>query len=357
MKVGIDARALRVEGGSKVYAVNLLSNIKDKGDFILFGVDKFDGFNCIPSKIKNNSILRLYYENVTLPKLIKKNNINIFHGLKGVAPIFGKFKKIVTIHDIIPLIYPEQFKSKDLFYWRVIFPQYIRKVDRIITSSENTKKDLMKLLKVSEEKINVILLAQDEIYKPIKNKGVLDKIKEKYSLSNNFIFYSGSINPRKNLKRVIEAFQQIQSKIDYDLIITGGTIWKSKHETEMISNNSRIKVLGLVPKEDLVSLYNLAKVYVYPSLYEGFGLPILEAQACGCPVITSNISSMPEVSGNGAILVDPYDVDEIARSMERIIRDKKLRNSLIKEGYKNVKRFSWDKCAKETMKVYEEVYK
>jgi len=356
MKIGIDVRALNVNGGSKTYAENLLSNLKNKKDFILFGVKKFKSFDCIPTKVKNDSVLRLFYENFILPIQIKKYNIKILHGIKGVVPFFGDFKKVVTVHDVIPLIYPEQFKFKDLFYWKFIFPRYLKRADKIIASSTNTKNDLMRLLNIPKDKIEVILLAPDECFKPMRNKVLLNKIKKKYSIKNKFIFYSGSINPRKNIKRVIESFELIKDKMNYDLIITGGSIWKSEEEMNLIKNNPRIKLLGLIPKEDLIALYNLAEVYVYPSLYEGFGLPILEAQACGCPVITSNVSSMPEVAGKGALLVNPNNTNEIVNATEKILTSKRLRENLIKRGFENIGRFSWKKTVKETLKIYEGVY-
>jgi glycosyltransferase involved in cell wall biosynthesis len=355
MKIGIDARALKVEGGSKVYAINLLKSLQNKKNILLFGIDKFNGFNCINTKVKNDSILRLFYENITLPRLIKKNHLVIFHGLKGVVPYFGKFKKVMTVHDIIPFIYPRQFRPKDFFYWKFIFPVYAKRADFIIVNSENTKKDLIKFLNIPKKKVKTILLAQDSAYKIIKKKSILEKVRKKYRLDNKFIFYSGSINPRKNLKRVIKSFQKTQDKIKLDLVITGITTWKSGEEMKMIKENPKIKLLGLIPKEDLVCLYNLAEVFIYPSLYEGFGLPILEAQACGCPVITSNISSMPEVAGQGAILINPYRIDEITEAIYKVTGSKKIREDLIQKGFKNIKRFSWEKAARETLAIYHDL--
>src|SRR3989344_1924924 len=154
----------------------------------------------------------------------------------------------------------------------------------------------------------------------------------------NVIFYAGSISPRKNLKRLINAFNQVQDKIGHDLVITGNKLWGNKREMQMIKQNPRIKVLGFIPDEDLPILYNLASLYVYPSLYEGFGLPILEAQASGCPVISSNASSLPEVAGKGALYFDPEKEGEIAKMILKLAGDDKLKDKLVKIGFENIKK-------------------
>ena len=226
-----------------------------------------------------------------------------------------------------------------------------KRADQIITISENTKKDTEKFFSINEEKIKVIYLAPDSEYKKIDDKKKLISIREKYGLNKKFIFYSGSISPRKNIIRLVKAYENMYKEIDIDLVMTGNVGWNNQAELGIIEKNVHIKLLGNISKEDLVILYNLAEVCVYPSLYEGFGLPILEAQACGCPVITSNTSSMPEVAGRGAFLINPYDIKEITEAMKRVIIDSKLREELIKEGFNNVRNFSWSKCAKETLYI------
>ncbi|MFW6025682.1 MAG: glycosyltransferase family 4 protein [Candidatus Woesearchaeota archaeon] len=171
----------------------------------------------------------------------------------------------------------------------------------------------------------------------------------KYSINKPFIFYVGSDVGRKNIKRLAKSFNSIEKQIPHELILAGNI--------RRQYNSQRIKKIGYVNNEDLVQLYNQADLYVYPSLYEGFGLPILEAQACGCPVLTSNVTSMPEVAGYGAHIVNPYSEKEIAEGMEKILNDKKYREELIKKGFENVKRFSWEKTARDILKVCKDLSK
>ncbi|MDD4353778.1 MAG: glycosyltransferase family 1 protein [Candidatus Nanoarchaeia archaeon] len=280
------------------------------------------------------------------PNIINSLNLDVCLFPKDVIPYRINCKKIVTILDI-GHFRPEfnAYGGLDNVYMRFMIKSSCKRADKIISISENTKKELIDILNISKDKIKTIHLATS--FKRF--------LKKKNKLSN-YIFYSGSISPRKNLLILIKAFERLENK-NVLLYITGNNMWNNKKEMRLIKNNPKIKVLGLVSKEELINLYQHALVGVYPSLYEGFGLPILEAQACGCPVITSNVSSMPEVAGKGALLVNPYSINEITNAMKKILKDKKLRGRLIKEGFKNVKMFSWKKCARETMKVCGGIYK
>ena len=183
---------------------------------------------------------------------------------------------------------------------------------------------------------------------------------KKYQLPRSYLFYVGNISKHKNVDKIIEAFKKIKSKTNYKLVIAGKLSFGSKDIKKKIKDldlQDDVIFTGYVPEEDLPALYNGASLFVYPSFYEGFGLPPLEAMQCGCPVITSNTSSLPEVVGNAGIMVDPNDVDELAKQMERVLTNKKLQQKMRKAGLKQAKKFSWEKCARETLKVYEEVLK
>lgn len=368
IKVGYDARTFNLPGGSKTYGSNLITHF-DKSKTFLFGLEKYGTYNCVPSKIKPNSILRLAYENITIPYLVKKNNIKLFHGLKGVVPYFGNFKKITTIHDLIPIVHPESMKFKDYIYWNFIFPIYLKKADRIICSSKSTQNDLLSKFNVNEDKIILVYLGISNNFKTQTKKDSYESIHQFFKKTNititdiedmNILLSVNILSPRKNIARTIEAFD-ICAETDPKLIlfIVGKKGWSYDqifNTYRKTKNKKRIFFMDYIEERVLISFYNIAKVFAYPSLYEGFGLPILEAQACGCPVITSNVSSMPEVAGESAILVDPYNVEEIASAIHKVSLDKNLRDNLIQKGFENCKRFSWKKCAEETLKVYEEVY-
>ncbi|WP_256621499.1 glycosyltransferase family 4 protein [Methanolobus chelungpuianus] len=366
MRVGVDARTLNIKGGSRTYASNLLSNIRDRDDITLFGVDGYEDYTCVEEKLdQQNPLNRLYYDNIKLPKMLKSHDIDIFHGLKGVGPKVEAVKTIITVHDIHVLAYPRFAKFKDLVYWKYFSPASIRRADKIISVSKATKKDLMEKMDIPADRIVVIHESYDSnLY--CRREGAYQRVssflaEKRIDISNKRIILNvNTVSPRKNIDGVIRAFNLVAgTEEDLVLIIAGRDGWKTRQTYEEYNSSpfkSQIHFVGFTPDEVVADMYNVAEAFVYPSFYEGFGLPILEAQACGCPVITSGISSMPEVAGRGALLVDPYKVEEISDAISDIIADQALRESLIKKGLANSAKFSWEECANKTLQVYQEVY-
>jgi glycosyltransferase involved in cell wall biosynthesis len=287
-------------------------------------------------------------------------DLDIFHNPSQVITAF-KFsqKYIITIYDITPNLYPETHTDIITFVHRYLLPKALKTSDKVITISHHTKNDIIKHFKIPENKIKVIHLAANENYKPLNEKEIIN-IKQKYNLNYSFILYVGTLEPRKNIPTLLKALYKLKKQgIKHKLAITGKKGWKYKSIFETIEKlNLQKDVIftGYVPDEDLPALYNAADLFVYPSLYEGFGLPPLEAMQCGTPVITSNTSSLPEVVGDAGIMVNPYDVDELANNMYGVLTNDGLREELSKKGLERAKLFSWKKCAEEHLKVYEEVY-
>jgi glycosyltransferase involved in cell wall biosynthesis len=268
-------------------------------------------------------------------------------------------KKITTIHDIMPYIFQKNYHLALRCTHKFITPLTLKTSDKIISVSQHTKNDLIKYFKIPEDKIKVIYEAANENYKPLK-ENEMNKIKQKYNLNYPFILYVGGLAPNKNVERLIKALYKLKKQgIKHKLIITGVKRYKYKSIFETIDKlNLQKDVIftGYVPDEDLPALYNAADLFVYPSLYEGFGLPPLEAMQCGTPVITSNTSSLPEVVGDAGIMVNPYNVNELANKMYEVLTNDGLKEELSKKGLERAKLFSWKKCAEEHLKVYEEVY-
>jgi glycosyltransferase involved in cell wall biosynthesis len=278
-------------------------------------------------------------------------------------PFFKKKKTVVTVHDCTPLVLPQSYppgvRGKIKFYLQRMS---LKGVSAVIADSESSKKDIVRFLGVPEKKIKVIYLAADRQYQKISQSGKWPSlIRKKYNPGENFILYVGDINPNKNLPRLIRTFAGLPQ--DYNLVLVGKA-FKNPRLAEVKSLNWLIRELGLqkrirfpgfVPDKELVKIYNLAKVFCLPSLYEGFGFPILEAMACGCPVVTANTSSMPEVAGEAAVLVDPNSEKSILEGLRKIIENSDLRNQLIDKGFKRAEEFSWQKTAQETIAVYREV--
>lgn len=277
------------------------------------------------------------------------NKFDVIIYPKNVIPLnhfFLRGKKINIIHD---LGYFEKkinaYPFLDTLFMKTFMKLSCKLGNKVLAVSNATKKDIIKRFNISKDKIKVIHEGIEPNFKVIKNNKVIEKTLKKYDVNKPFIFYSGSISPRKNISRILEAYKNINTDLKYELIITGLKKWSHEEiETELNKkSNKKIKLLGYVSEEELIHLYNSAELYLYPSLYEGFGLPILEAQACGCPVITSNLTSMPEVAGEGAILVDPYNTKQIEKAIVDILSNKELKNELINKGFNNIKRFSWKK--------------
>lgn len=294
---------------------------------------------------------------------VKKADVvhyTFFDLFQRTLPLDKKFPTVITIHDVTPLIFPEKYPpgikgSLNNYYQRIS----LRNVKAVITDSNFSKIDIEKVLNVNPRKVFSIPLAISEKCLPIKNLKELNKIKEKHQLPDKFVLFIGSVNWNKNILNLTKA--SLDANIEIVLV---GKDFQNKENLshpekksykdflEKYEENLKVKRLGYVTDEEKNALITLADVLLLPSFYEGFGLPILEAQKCGTPVITANVSSMPEVAGEGALLVDPYNIEEIKEAIIKIRDDKKIKNDLIKKGYENVKKFSWEKTIEQTIEVY-----
>lgn len=357
MRIGIIARGLSEQsGGVKQYIESLTSallRIDSENEYYIFHdsykyVQKFPDANNIVMQSSN----KVLWDFILLPITLRKYQLDVVLFPKNVIPFFINTKSIVVIHDLAYYM-PElhAYPLVDTIYMKTMIKSSLKRADAIVSVSENTKNDIISLLGIDERLISVIYEAADSKYTKT-TRSELEVFKRNYGLAQPYIFYSGTLSPRKNMIRFLRSFNKIKDKTLHKLVLTGGKSHNDKHVRELISKmGDSVQVLGYVPDEDMPLIYNLADLFVYPSLYEGFGLPPLEAMACGCPVIASNTSSIPEVVEDAAIIIDPYDVDEIADAMERVINDKELRKNLIEKGYENVRRFSWEKSAHEILNI------
>lgn len=290
---------------------------------------------------------------------IKVEDADIFFGTNFRGVFKKTLRNVITIHDMAHEYYPEAM-SKRIYIYLKRLQQSAEKADLIIADSENTKKDILKFLGVSEKKVKVIYPGVDTIFRPINDTDVLDSVKKKYNLYERFILYLGAIQPRKNITTLIRAYNMLckEHNFKHRLVIAGGVGWKNKdirYLVEELGLQDKIIFTRYVPENDLPVIYNLADVFVFPSLYEGFGLPVLEAMACGTPVVTSNVSSLPEVAGDAVLLINPHSVEELADSIKRIISDEDLRKRNIAKGLEQAKLFTWEKCARETLEAFSQV--
>jgi glycosyltransferase involved in cell wall biosynthesis len=270
---------------------------------------------------------------------------------------------VVTVHDLGYLHYPEAHRAADRRYldWSTRWNGW--QATAVLADSRATKDDLVRAYGVDPGRVHVIYLGRDETFGPVRDVDQLARVREHYGVAGRYFLYVGTLQPRKNLGRVIDAFARHADDpalAGVQLVLAGKRGWLYDDlfaQVTRLGLTSRVIFPGYVEETDLPALLSGALALVFPSLYEGFGIPVLEAGACGVPVITSNTSSLPEVAGDAALLVDPHDVDAIADAMFRVATDAELRAELDRRGQENVKRFSWEKCARETLAVLEEAAK
>jgi glycosyltransferase involved in cell wall biosynthesis len=267
---------------------------------------------------------------------------------------------VVTIHDCIHLMFPEYLPGRlALTYARASITLASRRATRVLTVSESSKRDILRFVDVPAEKIDVIYNAYDERFGIEPREEDVIRVRERYQLHDEFVLYAGNVKPHKNLERLIEAFNIVRRRgLDHlKLVLIGDEISKyaalrrAVHKHQL---HKYVRFLGYLPEETLAVMYRLAGVFVFPSLYEGFGLPPLEAMASGTPVVTSNVSSLPEVAGNAAVLVDPYDPDAIADGIAQVLCDETLRHDLRAKGLARARQFSWEASVMRVREIYGE---
>lgn len=357
MRVAIDISSVIYETGVSWYTRNLVKS--------LLKIDETDQFLLFGGSLRRERELRQFVDSVAQKNVESKivpfppilasflwNNlhrfpienfigkVDVFHSSDWTQPPSKAFK-VTTIHDLVPLRFPEISHPQIVKAHKQRLKWVKKEVDKVITVSQATKKEIIELLDISPERINVIPEAPDLSFKKHPKEDVSNVLK-KYRINRDYLLVVGA-DPRKNISAAIQAFVQVRKRMTGLNLVIVGRPW------EDIPNMEGVKVLGHIGREELASLYSGAKTLVYTSLYEGFGLPILEAMQLECPVVTSNISSMPEVAGKAAVLVNPKDPSNIAKGIEKAFKEKE---ELIKKGKERAREFSWERTAQETLKVY-----
>ena len=306
----------------------------------------------------------IWFEKLSeLTKLVDVVHFPYFDPFTLTLPLKRSYKTVVTVHDLTPIVFPQEFPAgfKGMLKWR-IQRLALKSVDGVITDSECSRKDVMKLIGMPAKKVSVAYLAAGEEFKQVSPSEV-KRVRQKYHLPEKFALYVGDVTANKNVPRIMKA--AIQANIP--LVMVGKALAQEKFDTTSPWNKDLVEVkfilkqvhnillLGFVPDEDLVALYNSATLAVMPSIYEGFGLPVVEAMQSGCPVVSSHGGSLAEVTGEAAYVVDPLNIDNMAEGLSKVFYDEKLQMLLQKKGLQQAKKFSWQQTAADTLKVYERV--
>jgi len=361
-------------GGTQTYLRELIENlakIDRKNEYLLFVAPwnkklfrvKQKNFKKIICNIPSKSLfLRVLYEQVVFPLKAWRNNLDVIHFPASVSSLFFFSPSVLTLHDLTPLIYPGFVPSVLRYYWKLTYKLSARRANFIIAVSHTVKKDIIKLLDIDPEKIEVVYHGNNPWIQKTKDKGgrVFDAQNNKSSFP--YILWVGKIYTHKNLTRLLYAYNKLikTKNIKHRLILCGMKGWGYSSFLKVLQElNLQDKVIfkGYVADNELKLIYTNASLFAFPSLSEGFGLPILEAMSCGTPVVTSNYGAMAEIAGDAALLVNPYNINEIAEAMYSVLTDENLRKDLIRKGLKRVKEFSWKKTARETLEVYKRVHK
>ena len=367
MRIGIDARKLH-DFGIGTYIRNLileLAKIDRTNEYVLLTrpqdvsvADSLgDNFRAVPNRSENYS----FAEQLSIPMAVKRERLDLFHSTHYVLPALTPSRSVVTIHDCIHLMFPEYLRHRlGYAYARASLFTAAHKSDRILTVSEQSKRDILKFIEVPPEKIVVTHNAIDDRVSVPPSDEEVKRTRERYQLSQSYLLYVGNIKPHKNLERLIEAFHLVraQGRSELELLIIGDEISKLQSLRRAVHKydiHRYVRFLGYVPDMTLAVLYRLASVFVFPSLYEGFGLPPLEAMASGTPVVTSDVSSLPEVVGDAAVLVDPYSAQAIADGILKVLRSSHLRDELRQRGLRRAQEYSWARSVERVHRVYTEV--
>jgi glycosyltransferase involved in cell wall biosynthesis len=366
MVIGIDASRVAQEDktGTENYSWNIIQalvKVDKKNRYVLYFNKLPQFFEISQSNISTKVIgMTRFWTQIRLSLECLTHPPDILFVPAHTIPIVRRpsLKTVVTIHDLGVEFLAEYHKFPQKLYLNWATGYVAKNANHLIAVSKSTKKDLTDTLKVSSKRISVVYEGVDTNFFCPQENWKINAIRSKYGLSKNYFLYVGTIQPRKNLARLIEAFAKMKSR-NFDLAIAGNQGWLIEEimaAPKKFSIGNKVRFVGFVPSEDLPALYSGAIALAFPSLYEGFGLPILEAFASGCPVLTSNRNAMAEVAGKAALLVNPEEVTDIATGLKKLSAEDKLRNSLTERGFERVKGFSWEKTALETIKVFEKVY-
>lgn len=370
MRIGIDATALPFQRtGVANYVFGLLRGLagvdRDNAYVVFaksihiaqFGID-LPNFRFVPIDLPARG-LRLAWEQLGLPRQVRTHRLDLLHSPHYTMPLRHTARAVVTFCDMTFLLHPELHQSVKRVYFPAMMRWSARHADRLITISESTRRDLVRMWGIDPGRVTAVPLAAAAEYQPAKPAAIAAACARYGLRPGEYILYVGVLEPRKNVDRLVAAFGRVANRLgELDLVIAGKRGWMYDQifaQVEALGLADRVRFTGYVAQQDLPGLYGGARLFAYPSRYEGFGLPVLEAMRCGVPVVTTNVSSMPEVAGDAALLVDPDDTIGLAAAMVRLVDTPSFAEELARRARERAAGFSWERCARETRLVYEQV--
>jgi len=368
MRIAFDGTTLRPgRTGVGYYTEHLLHHLAQEGpdeDLIVVSNQPVDVTRPLPSRVRvdapSSRLPRMVWMQTLAPRAMRRVRADIAHFTNGMVPLASPVPTVVTIHDMSLTLYPRYHPARRVMLNRPLVDLAARRADAIITVSQSAKRDIMRAYGLPSDRVHVVHEAAAPSFHRVEDAATLERVRRQHALPERFILYVGTIEPRKNLPKLIEGFARRHHSGDlpHRLVCAGPYGWLSRDIDDLLDRLSirdAVQFAGYLPFDDLPALYTLAEMFVFPSLYEGFGLPPLEAMASGTPVITSNVSSLPEVVGDAALMIDPYDPAAIADAMRRVLTDASLRSDLRTRGLERARSFSWERSIRRVREIYDEV--
>lgn len=368
MRIAFDGTTLRPgRTGVGYYTEHLLHHLAKQApddEIVVVSNRPVDTSQPLPARVRVVSspsrVPRMVWMQALAPRLLRRLGVDMVHFTNGMVPLALSIPSVVTIHDMSLTMFPRYHPPRRVILNRPLVDLAARRADAIITVSESAKRDIVRLYGTATERVHVVHEAAAPSFQRVRVPSALEEVRQRYQLADRFILYVGTIEPRKNLPKLIEGFARRRKAGDlpHQLVCVGPYGWLSRDIEDLIERlevDEAIRFTGYVPFTDLPSLYTLAEMFVFPSLYEGFGLPVIEAMACGTPVITGHVPALDEVSGGAVEQVDHLDAESLGEAMARLGRMRGRREELSALGLRRAQMFSWDRAARETLKLYQHV--
>ena len=367
MRIAFDGTTLRpYQTGIGYYTEHLLVHLLSEApedEFVIVSNSEVTTSLPLPDSVRLFEGYRLAVRNLWMqllaPLVLQIVRPDVAHFTNAIAPLLTRAPTVLTIHDMTLTLFPHLHPRRRLLT-RPLVSLAARRADAIIAVSQTARRDILRVTGVPKARVHLIREAAAPVFRPIHDEDLLEKIRHRYNLAEKFILFVGTIEPRKNLPRLIQAYGMLRKSgfSSHQLVCVGPYGWGYREVRKIIdflNLEGAVRLTGYVPFEDLPSLYNLSEIFVFPSLHEGFGLPVIEAMACGTPVITARNSSLAEITGGCAEFVDPEDIESIAQALRRLAQDSERRRELRQCALQQARRFSWRQAARQTLAVYRNV--
>ena len=365
MRIGIMLRHLEQRGGIGTYTRNLLDHLlklDDENDYLLMYsnpelIGKYASFPRVV-EVAPRARFNILWDQKTVPALVKQHRLDLVFNPKLSVPFGSRCKKVFCMHGAEWFVFPQNYSWPFRAYHKLFAPLYSNSADAIVAVSKSAGEDIATALGLDKSKVRAIYHGVSPMFCPQQDTDRLEAVRKRFKLPERYILWVGQIYPMKNVGRLIRAFRWVRDQLDCKLVLTGRPHLKYKGELALIETcglQHDVQFLGWVPDEDLPAIYKMATLFALPSLYEGFGIPLIEAMACGCPIVTSDRGAPAEVVGKAAILVNPEDTNSIAQGIYEGMTNVDRRQELVRAGLERVKAFTWEQCAAETLALFREL--